>query len=92
VDLIPKDIIVCPWHYELHAAYPSLPMLIDKGFRVLPASWHKPDASRALIEQSLKLHSPKMLGHLFTTWSRRDPLAEYKTLAEGLKLLQAAQK
>jgi hypothetical protein len=90
VDMIPKDIIVCPWHYELREAYPSIPMLLEKGFRVLPASWRKLDASRALIEYSQKQQSPRMLGHLFTTWSgRRDNLVEYPPLVEGLKLLKA---
>ncbi|HEY1859581.1 MAG TPA: family 20 glycosylhydrolase, partial [Gemmataceae bacterium] len=25
VDIIPTDIILCPWHYELHDSYPSVP-------------------------------------------------------------------
>lgn len=92
VDLIEKDIIVCPWHYEKKAEYPSIPMLLGKGFRVLPAGWNKPEASRALIEFSAKLDSPKMLGHLFTTWgNRKNNLAEYPPLAEGLKLLKALE-
>ena len=39
IDKIPKDIILCPWHYELRKQYESLPMMMDKGFRILPASW-----------------------------------------------------
>jgi hypothetical protein len=93
VDLIPKDIIICPWHYELMPAYPSVPMFLDKGFRVLPASWHKLDASRALIEHNQKLKSPKMLGHLFTTWEgKKESLLEYQPMVEGLKLLQEKEK
>jgi hypothetical protein len=89
VDMIPKDIILCPWHYELHKTYPSLDLFVDKGFRVLPASWNKLDASKALIEYSLQLQSPKMLGHLFTTWTgRKERLAEYPPLVQGLKLLK----
>jgi hypothetical protein len=89
VDMIPKDIILCPWHYELHKSYPSVDLFLEKGFRVLPASWHKLDASKALIEYSLKSHSPRMLGHLFTTWGRprKNTLTEYPPLVEGLKLL-----
>jgi hypothetical protein len=86
VDLIPKDIIICPWHYEKMAAYPSLPMFIEKGFRVLPTSWKKVDAVEALIRYSQSLKSPRMLGHLFTTWSKVD-LLRYQPLIEGLKLL-----
>jgi hypothetical protein len=93
VDLIPKDIILCPWHYELKEAYPSIPLFLGKGFRVLPASWRKLDASRALIQYSLKQDSPRMLGHLFTTWSgKRDALVEYPPLVEGLKILKAAPR
>jgi len=93
VDMIPKDIIICPWHYELKEAYPSVSMFVEKGFRVLPASWHKLDASKALIEASQKLQSPKMLGHLFTTWGRakKDALTEYPPMVQGLKLLKASE-
>src|SRR6185369_14813838 len=30
VDMIPKDIIICPWHYEARENYPSIPMFIEK--------------------------------------------------------------
>lgn len=69
-DKIPKDIIVCPWHYDLHEAYPSIKELLEAGFRVLPASWNTPEAIRALIDASLEYEDdPRMLGHLFTTWN-----------------------
>jgi hypothetical protein len=90
VDLIPKDIIVCPWHYERRDAYPSIPLFLKEGFRVLPASWHDVEASRALIQYSQKERSPKLLGHLFTTWGgKKDALLEYRPLTEGLKLLKS---
>src|SRR5262249_46046782 len=93
VDMIPKDIIICPWHYERKDAYPSVPMFVDNGFRVLPASWHKLDASKALIEYCQKVQSPKMLGHLFTTWGgKKAPLTDYPPLVEGLKLLKSSTR
>jgi hypothetical protein len=95
VDMIPRDIILCPWHYELSKAYPSVPLFVEKGFRVLPASWKKLDASRALIEYSRKVDSPRMLGHLFTTWGAagpKDALAKYPPLVQGLKLLKSSDK
>jgi hypothetical protein len=90
VDLIPRDVILCPWHYEKEKAYPSIPMFIDKGFRVFPAGWRKVDASKALIEYERQQRSPKLVGHLFTTWgsARKGALTEYPPLVEGLKLLQ----
>ena len=89
IDLIPKDIIVCPWHYERRDAYPSIPMFLDKGFRVLPAGWKKVEATIALIEYSRQYHDPKLLGYMFTTWGvKREALVDFPPLIEGLKLLR----
>ena len=68
IDLIPKDIIICDWHYEPRPAYESIPMFLKKGFRVWPASWRKTDAAKALIDYSQTFSDEKMLGHLNTTW------------------------
>ena len=89
IDMIPKDIIICPWHYEPREAYQSIPMLLDKGFRVLPAGWNKLEATSALIAYSRKYDNPKLLGHLFTTWGvKKESLLDFPVLVEGLKLLQ----
>lgn len=89
VDLIPKDIIVCPWHYELRDNYPSIPMFVEKGFRVLPAGWKNVDATKALIEFSRSHAGPKLLGYMFTTWGvKKDALVDFPALVEGLKLLR----
>ena len=89
IDLIPKDIIVCPWHYELREDYPSIPMFINKGFRVLPAGWKDVEATKRLIEFT-RLHAdPKLLGYVFTTWGvTKDALVDFPPLVEGLKLLR----
>ena len=68
VDRIAKDIIICDWHYETRDAYESVPMFLEKGFRVWPASWKKPEAAKALIDYSRTQNNPRMLGHLNTTW------------------------
>jgi len=68
VDLVAKDIIICDWHYEPRASYESIPMFLEKGFRVWPASWKNPQAAKALIDYSRTQKNPRMLGHLNTTW------------------------
>ncbi len=68
IDMIPKDIIICDWHYEPRKAYESVPMFLEKGFRVWPASWKKPDAAKAFVDYSKQFESERMLGHLNTTW------------------------
>ncbi len=68
VDLIPKDIIICDWHYTKRKSYPSIPMFLNKGFRVLPTSFKEVKAVKSLIDYSLAFSSERMLGHLCTIW------------------------
>ena len=87
--MIPKDIIICPWHYEQRESYPSIPMFIEKGFRVLPAGWKDVEAATALIRFNKSHPDPRMLGHIFTTWGvKKDELLGFPPLIEGLKLLR----
>ena len=68
-DLIPKDVIICDWHYDFAHDYPSVRYFLEKGLRVLPCGWQNPAASLSLVESSLRDADEGMLGHLYTTWS-----------------------
>ncbi len=89
IDLVPKDIIICDWHYEPREAYESVPMFLQKGFRVLPSSWRNVEASQAFIGYSLEQHNKNMLGHLFTTWRRMpvEQLLHFEPMLKGLDIL-----
>ena len=64
-------------------------MFVEKGFRVLPATWKNVDAAKALIDFGRLHASPKLLGFMFTTWGvRKDVLLDFPPLVEGLKSLQ----
>lgn len=91
INNIPKDIIICDWHYRTRKQYGSVPYLLSKGFRVWPASFRDTDAMTAQINDSLTYQSePRMLGHLFTHWGATDnkKLAEWPTLLVGIDLLE----
>jgi hypothetical protein len=89
IDQIPKDIIICDWHYEVRADYPSVPMFITKGFRVLPTGWKNVDATRTLINYSRSQTDRKILGYLFTTWGvKKEELLAFPPMVEGLKIFQ----
>jgi hypothetical protein len=88
IDMIPTDIIICDWHYEVREMYPSIPLFLDKGFRILPSGWRDAAATEALITYSFSFEDPGMLGHLFTTWSRKmDQIIEFPSLIAGLEKL-----
>jgi hypothetical protein len=70
IDRVPKDIILCDWHYETRSGgYPSVRYLQEKGFRVLPSTWHDKDAALAMLREARATATPRMLGHLCTTWN-----------------------
>jgi hypothetical protein len=88
IDMIPKEIIMCDWHYETRTAYPSVSMFLQKGFRVLPTGWRNTEATMALINDSFKHDDPRMLGHLFTTWgAARKGIMNFKPMIKGTKLI-----
>jgi len=95
LDLIPKDIIICDWHYEvMDKGYPSVGMFIRKGFRVLPCSWKNVDAAQALIKETYQQKSLKMLGHCFTTWGaiQNKKLVQFPALVKGMELIKKINK
>jgi hypothetical protein len=49
IEQIPKDIIICDWHYERQSDYPSVRFFQEQGFRVVPSTWTKPEAAVALV-------------------------------------------
>jgi hypothetical protein len=90
IDKMPKDIILCPWHYELRDAYESVPMMMEKGFRVLSASWKNPEATVRLIRYAREnQRDDRLVGHIFTTWSsRRAEWATWEPLVKGMAALK----
>lgn len=68
IDMIPRDIIMCDWHYGRGEEYRSVPYFLKKGFRVLPSSWRDTDAALALLRYSRRHGTERMLGHMCTTW------------------------
>ena len=64
IDMIPKDIVICDWHYEF----------LEKGFPVLPGGWRNVEAAELLLDATLAhKDNPQMLGYLCTTWGAVKP-------------------
>jgi hypothetical protein len=87
VDLLPKDIILCDWHYEKRNDYPSVPFFLTKGFRVWPSGWQPLEAAQAFSTFAAQNKNPRMLGYLCTTWGKVKiaNAADWPPLKEVLK-------
>ena len=90
IDRIPKDIIICDWHYDELQHYGSIPYFLRKGFRVLPTSFNDIKAVNSLIDYSLLYkNNHAMLGHMYTAWDNftNKNLARYKPMAKTIDKL-----
>lgn len=87
IDLIPKDIVLCDWHYELRPDYPSLKIFGQKGFRILPSGWKDERAAEAFSLAGKTGKYGGVIGYLATTWGAapNDALATWPPLLAGFK-------
>jgi hypothetical protein len=69
IDLIPRDIVLCDWHYEWRQTYPSVPFLTGKGFQVWPAGFLPLKAAQAFSDFSRRQTNDLVVGWLATTWN-----------------------
>lgn len=74
IDLIPKDVVICDWHYE--RADPTAVYFAIKGFNVLTCPWRKPELALIQLEDILRARaqSPRpvrerLQGMIQTVWS-----------------------
>ncbi len=74
IDLIPKDIMICDWHYE--RAEPTAAYFAVKGFDVATSSWRKGAVAKeqmAFLEGLRKNANPEIAnrvkGMVHTSWS-----------------------
>ena len=69
IDLIPRDIVMCDWHYEWKKNYPSVPLLTRQGFHVWPSGFLPLKAAQAFSDFSRQQTNALILGWLATTWN-----------------------
>jgi hypothetical protein len=77
VDMIPKDVVICDWHYERPdqtAVYFAM-----KGFRVITCPWRNPQVAVVQVDDMLKFRSSatkvmkdRFYGMMQTVWSGPD--------------------
>jgi sugar phosphate isomerase/epimerase len=74
VDLIPKDVLICDWHYD--RAVPTAVYFAMKGFSVVSCPWQNPASAvqqlRDMVrfrQQSTDAMKPRFQGVVQTVWS-----------------------
>ena len=82
VDLIPKDVVLCDWHYD--QAVPTAPYFAIKGFHVITCPWKNSETAvwQAQDMAHWRSRSPKELQERFdgvmqTVWSSAGGFLEH---------------
>jgi hypothetical protein len=77
IDMIPKDVMICDWHYE--RADKSAVLFAMKGFRVVTCPWRNPQVAVAQVDdmvrfrkESAKNMQNNFQGIVQTVWSNPD--------------------
>jgi hypothetical protein len=87
-DLIPKDIVVCDWHYRPYTNFPSVPFLLGKGFRVWSSGFQPLENTKTFSDfsQAQRRQNPRLVGYLCTTWgqARTVDIASWPPIIEVL--------
>ncbi len=73
VDRVPRDIVICDWHYDV--APPTPRYFVDKGFQTIPAVWWNGEVALrylAMMRELARDPDPQAaalsLGVMLTTW------------------------
>ena len=77
IDLIPKDILICDWHYE--RADPTAAYFATKGFDVVTCPWRQEDVALnqlaqmlAYRDQATPVMKERFRGMIHTVWTDAD--------------------
>ncbi len=77
IDLIPKDVVICDWHYE--RADPTAAYFALKGFHVITCPWNRPEVAVKQLRQMIELREnatpetkERFYGMMQTIWTNAD--------------------
>ncbi len=83
IDEIPRDIVMCDWHYEEGETFPSVPYFAEQGFPVVACPWRYVAHTQQFLDDAASYAagkdsaSNKVLGVLQTSWCDAGALARY---------------
>lgn len=68
INTVPKDIIMCDWHYDFFDTYPSVNIFALKGFKMMISPWFNNKKASAFINYAKEYDRGHIEGLLMTTW------------------------
>lgn len=88
INHIPKDIILCDWHYRSNSKdFPTYKYFVDLGFETWGVTWDNFEVTEHFTDYIINTPSPFKKGLIVTTWHRSNKEIEniIKTSADIFK-------
>jgi hypothetical protein len=97
IDMIPKDVVICDWHYE--RPDPTAALFASKGLPVVTCPWRNPENAveqeklmRMFVAGATKETKPKYLGMVQTVWGSAEGfMKSYKGTASQDRVDKSAE-
>lgn len=77
IDLVPKDLLCCDWHYGKCDAYRSVDIFADHGLRMMVCPWKNPQNTKDFLDYAVAHDRGHIDGYLQTTWCSSGELARH---------------
>ncbi len=77
INSVPKNVIMCDWHYGEREDYPSLKIFSDNGFRFVICPWRELKATQAFVNFASANKTDQLMGFLQTSWCDSGAVARY---------------
>jgi hypothetical protein len=85
IAMIPKDIVICDWHYNARKDYPSIQIFPKNGFRVWPTTYSSLEGARRFMAASRASKDRRVLGVLTSIWTTVDQMAGAELPDTGIR-------
>jgi len=82
IELLPKDILICDWHYEDMTEYLSVDIFANAGFRILLCPWRYQANAEKFIDYAKNHDRGHIEGVMATTWINSGDLMRYNLNGE----------
>lgn len=73
LNMLPKDIVILDWHYQVKPDYPSIKYFVDHGFTVWGVTWFDPVNAINMAKSVKKYNADGMLGSDWGFWDTLSP-------------------
>ena len=77
IELVPKSLLCCDWHYGKHDSYRSVDIFADHGLRMMICPWKNVENTKRFLNYALEHDRGHIEGYLQTTWCSSGELARY---------------